>query len=90
MTPATKTLLEALIRLGKGALDACDKWVKAAASDFDLGFGWRCPYCGVSQDEGQKTGVYWHTYPVCGTCAPKISAMRKAHEREQSRPVAQN
>lgn len=29
MTPSTRTLVEALIRLGKGALDACDKWVKA-------------------------------------------------------------
>lgn len=29
MTPATRILCEALIRLGKGALDACDKWVKA-------------------------------------------------------------
>ena len=31
MTPATKTLLEALIRFGKGMLDACDKWVKTQA-----------------------------------------------------------
>lgn len=29
MSLATKTLLEALIRHGKGMLDACDKWVKA-------------------------------------------------------------
>lgn len=29
MTVATRTLFESLIRLGKGMLDACDKWVKA-------------------------------------------------------------
>lgn len=29
MTIATRTLVESLIRLGKGMLDACDKWVKA-------------------------------------------------------------
>ncbi len=29
MTVATKTFLETLIRHAKGALDACDKWVKA-------------------------------------------------------------
>lgn len=32
MTVATRTLLEALIRLGKGALAECEKWVKAQES----------------------------------------------------------
>jgi hypothetical protein len=29
MTPATKMLCESLIRLAKGMIDACEKWVKA-------------------------------------------------------------
>jgi len=32
MTVATKTLLEALIRHGKGVLDAFEKWVKGQES----------------------------------------------------------
>jgi hypothetical protein len=33
MTPATKILLECLIRHGRGVLDACDKWVKAQGTE---------------------------------------------------------
>lgn len=29
MSPQTRVLYEALIRLSKGMLDACEKWVKA-------------------------------------------------------------
>ncbi len=29
MSPSTRVLYEALIRLGKGMLDACEKWVKS-------------------------------------------------------------
>jgi len=35
MTAPTRTLLDALIRLGKGMLDACDKWVKAQPLEGD-------------------------------------------------------
>lgn len=33
MTVATRTLLSALIRLGKGALSECEKWLQAQAEE---------------------------------------------------------
>lgn len=51
----------------------------AGRIDGDLGYGWICQFCGVAKDEGQQTGVYWYRKPVCGECAPKLSAMRLEH-----------
>lgn len=43
----------------------------------DYGYGWRCPFCHVAQDEGQQTGTYWEGKAVCATCAPLLNAARK-------------
>ena len=45
-----------------------------------LGYGWRCPYCGQRKEEGLKTGVYYDNQAVCGTCAPRLQAVRRALE----------
>ena len=52
-----------------------------------LGYGWRCPYCGVLQDEGQRTGVYYIGKAVCGSCAPLLSDLRAAAARARP-PIA--
>lgn len=41
-----------------------------------LGYGWRCPYCRIAQDEGRQTGIYWLGKPVCGDCAPRLAGLR--------------
>lgn len=52
--------------------------------DVALGYGWRCPYCRVAQDEGQTTGIYYFSEPVCPPCARIISAVRKAAKMQAS------
>lgn len=45
-----------------------------------LGYGWRCPYCHIAQDEGQQTGVYYFRNAVCVKCAKILIALRQAHK----------
>jgi len=35
MSPSTRVLCDALIRLAKGMLDACDKWIKSQGEHKD-------------------------------------------------------
>lgn len=49
-----------------------------------LGYGWRCPYCLVPQDEGNMTGIYYNSRAVCKKCAPILGALREAAEKSSS------